>query len=556
MKKIEKKDKKNSVGWKNFKSGLSKMRSGMESFGRAILVPVTVIPLLALIGAIGYAMQAIATETGTYTGNFKLAADAIKNIGMIAITNIDFLVAVGLSAGLAKSEKIAAALSGLMAYAALHFAANLMINSLHPEMLKAPEENGLATRFGVMSFQYNAFGGMVAGIIGWLVHKYTYKLQFPKYLAFFGGPRFSPVASTLVAWLVGMPLGIAWIYISKGLISVGKGMASMGAGAPFLYGVINRALIPFGLHQVVNYFLYYTSVGTVWINADGKTIEGIYNVAIAKLGQGEFITAKDTWIVNGTFPTNMFSLLGASLALYFVIPKANRKIVGSAIISAMMASFLAGTTEPIEFTFLFTAPWLYGIHIIFTGITYLLMYVCHFAQVSTRGSGIITWIVVDAINFRNIENVWGVFVIGPIMGGIYFASFYFAIKYFNWNTPGRDGEIAILGKEIVEIEKEKENISDQKESTTEKGNKKLEDRMNEVKTIIEGLGGKDNIQLLTNCITRLRVTLIDKTKFNKEIIDKTNPFGIKEVGNQLQIVYGGRVTNIATLAKEYLGFDD
>ncbi|ARU91006.1 PTS system, N-acetylglucosamine-specific IIA component PTS system, N-acetylglucosamine-specific IIB component PTS system, N-acetylglucosamine-specific IIC component [Spiroplasma clarkii] len=436
--------------WTRFKGWLSKARGSMESFGRAILVPVTVIPLLALIGSVGYAMQAIAVEAGTYEGTVKIIADAIKNIGMIAITNIDFLVAVGLAAGLAKQEKIAAALSGLMAYAALHFAANLMIQSIHPDMLSGtgPKENGLAIRFGVMSFQYNAFGGMIAGLIGYIVHKYTYRLKFPKYLAFFGGPRFSPVASTLIAWLVGMPLGISWIYISRGLVAFGKGIGSLGPASPFLYGVTNRALIPFGLHQVTNYFLYYTSVGTTWVDSTGRTIEGIYSVAIAKLGEGVFLTAKDTWIINGTFPTNMFSLLGAALALYFVIPKENRKVAGSAIISAMMASFLAGTTEPIEFTFLFTAPWLYGIHVLFTGITYLLMYVCNFAQVSTRGSGLITWIAVNAVNFRNIQNVWGLFIIGPIMGSIYFVTFYFLIKYFNWNTPGRDGQIAVIGKDL------------------------------------------------------------------------------------------------------------
>ncbi|WP_339020374.1 PTS transporter subunit EIIC [Spiroplasma endosymbiont of Atherix ibis] len=199
-----------NVHWLRFKKGLSKNRSGMESFGRAILVPVTVIPLLALIGSLGYAMQVIATQAGTYEGTVKIIADAIKNIGMIAITNIDFLVAIGLAAGLAKSEKIAAALSVLMAYAAMHFSANLMINSIYPEMLvgDGPKINGLAIIFGVMSFQYNAFGGMIAGLIGFIVHKYTYKLKFPKYLAFFGGPIFSPVASTLVAWFIGMPLGI------------------------------------------------------------------------------------------------------------------------------------------------------------------------------------------------------------------------------------------------------------------------------------------------------------------------------------------------------------
>ncbi|ALD66338.1 PTS transporter subunit EIIC [Spiroplasma cantharicola] len=538
-----------------FKKFLTTLRSGLEQFGRAILVPVTVIPLLALIGSIGYAGQAIATEVGTYSGGTKIALDAIKNIGMIAITNIDFLVAIGLAAGLAKSEKVSAALSGIMAYAALHFAANLMLQVVYPEMLKNAKEYGLITRFGVISFQYSAFGGMVAGLIGYYIHKYTYKLKFPEFLSFFGGPRFSPVASTLVAWIIGMPIGVVWIYINQGLKSVGESWQHMGAGAPLLYGIANRALIPFGLHQVINYFLYYTSVGATWVNGEGVVIEGIYNVAIAKLGEGVFITAKDTWIVNGTFPTNIFSLGGASLAMYMCIPKENRKVAGGAIISAMLASALAGTTEPIEFTFLFTAPVLYGLHIIFTGLTYMTMYICGFAQVSTRGSGIITWLAVDAMNFKNIQNVWGLFIVGPIAGAIYFGSFYYLIKKFNYNTPGRDGEIAVMITKNNPI-KDQENLENKDLKDKAKSNKKEQYDEEFILNIINGCGGKENIKIMANCITRLRVTLVDKDKFNAEIINKTNCYGIKDMGDQKQIIYGPRVTNIATKVREYLGVED
>jgi PTS system maltose and glucose-specific IIC component len=414
-----------------------------------------------------------------------------------------------------------------------------------------PTQYGLATRFGVVSFQYSAFGGMIAGLIGYLVHKYTYKLKFPAWLSFFGGPRFSPVASTLVGWTIGMPLGICWIYISQGLKTVGSSWATMGAGAPLMYGIANRALVPFGLHQVINYFLYYTAVGTSWTDpTTGKVIEGIYNVAIAKLGAGFFIYAKDTWIVNGTFPTNMFSLTGAALAMYFMIPKTNRKIAGSAIISATLASLLAGTTEPIEFTFLFTAPLLYVFHIFFTGLVYMSMYLCNFAQVSTRGSGLITWLVVDAINWNHIENVWGLFVVGPIAGGVYFGSFYFLIKKMNYNTPGRDGKLAELqGKKKTAEQTNSLQPILQPESSHEQYNVEFLDK------IINGCGGAENIQIMANCITRLRITLNDKTKFNQELIMETKPYGIKEMGNQFQVIYGPQVVNIATKVRERLGIE-
>jgi len=535
----------NTNNFKNgFKNSLVVLRSAFENFGRAILVPITVIPLLALIGALGYAGQAIAQAAGTYNGDVKVGVDAIRNIGMIAITNIDFLIAIGLAAGLAKSEKIAAALSGLMAYAALHFSANLMLTVVYPEMLLTPKEYGLAIRFGVMSFQYSAFGGMIAGLIGYLVHRYTYKLKFPAWLSFFGGPRFSPVAATLVAWLIGMPLGILWIYISQGLKAIGSAWAYMDAGAPLMYGIANRLLLPFGLHQVLNYFLYYTAMGATWKNTDGQEITGIYNIALAKLAAGEFIRAKDTWIVNGTFPTNIFSLPGAALAMYFMIPKDNRKVAGSAVVSAALASFLAGTTEPIEFSFLFASPLLYGIHVVLTGLVYMSMYLANFAQVSTRGSGLITWIVVNGINMPNIQNAWGIFIVGPLAGGVYFGSFYLLIWKLNLKTPGRDGKVAVLAG--------KKDLA----TTNLKPNKDDEYNLEFINNIINGVGGEKNIKIMANCVTRLRVTVFDKSKVDQELLQKTNPYGIKEIGDQYQIIYGPRVVNIATKVRQTLGIEE
>jgi len=467
---------------------------------------------------------------------------------MIAITNIDFLIAVGLAAGLAKSEKISAALSGLMAYAALHFAAGLMLEVVYPEMVKTPKEFGLAIRFGVMSFQYSAFGGMIAGLIGFVIHKYTYRLKFPAWLSFFGGPRFSPVAATLVAWLIGMPLGILWIYISQGLKAVGTAWAYMDAGAPFLYGVANRLLLPFGLHQVLNYFLYYTEMGATWTNSEGLEIKGIYSIALAKLAAGEFILAKDTWIVNGTFPTNIFSLPAAALAMYFVIPKENRKIAGSAIISAALAAFLAGTTEPIEFTFLFASPLLYGIHTIFTGLVYMSMYLANFSQVSTRGSGLITWIVVNGINMPNIQRAWGIFIVGPIASVVYFGTFYFLILRLKLKTPGRDGKVAILSSKNSKTEIKNKEVT----------NLNANDEYNPefINNIITGVGGPENIKIMANCVTRLRVTVYDKTKIDRSLIEKTAPYGIQEIGDQLQIIYGPRVVNIATKVRNTLGIEE
>ncbi|AUF83215.1 PTS sugar transporter subunit IIC [Mesoplasma syrphidae] len=533
------------------KNKIFSAQSSLESFARAILIPISIIPLLALIGAMGYAVQAIAVSAGTYSGNTKIAADAIKNIGMIAITNIDFLVAVGLAAGLAKEEKIAAALSGLMALAALYVSGNMIMSIVSPKMLvgNGPKENGLITRFGVIGFQYSALGGMTAGMLGYGVHRWTYKLKFPTYLAFFGGPRFSPVAATLVAWLFGMPLALTWIPISGAIKSFGEGLTSMGVAAPFIYGSFIRMLIPFGLHHVLNYFLYYTEVGDTWVNPQtNETIKGIYSIAIAKIGAGEFVTAKSSWIINGTFPTNMFSLTGAGFGMWICIPKENRKVGGSIIFSAMLSSFLSGITEPIEFTFLFSAPILYVIHIIFTGCTYMFMYIGNFAQVSTRGSGLITWIIVNGINFKNIERVWGIFIIGPMMFAIYTTTFVVLIKKLRLRTPGVNGtEIKLHSKKDF-----KEKINPELNFVKMNDDQEL----NLIVTIIEGFGGKENILVLANCVSRLRVTVANEKLVDENILNSTGNFGIKKMQNKYQVIYGPKVINIATELKKYLKMEE
>ncbi|WP_434328594.1 PTS transporter subunit EIIC [Mycoplasma capricolum subsp. capricolum] len=550
------------------------IRSNLETFGRAILVPVTVIPLLALIGAIGYTGQAILAQTypkgiAKPPVGLALAIDAIKDLGMIAITNIDFLVAIGLAAGLAKSEKVSAALSGLMAYAAMHLATALILKIVYGDPSKTEivfegvkktvkDVFGLKIRFGVLSFQYSAFGGMLAGLLGYTIHKYTYKLKFPEVLSFFGGPKFSPVASTLVGWVFGLGLGYIWVYISKGLTYSGNSLQKLGAFSPFLYYSLNRALIPFGLHQVLNFFIYYTPVGAQWIDPNGNQITGILNVSLAKLAFQEKITVQDTWATNGVFVNNMFSLTGAALAMFFVIPKANRKVYGSSIISASIVSFLSGVTEPIEFTFLFVAPLLYVFHALFAGLQNMLMYLFNFGSVTTRDSGIITWLIVNPINYKLISNVWGTLVLGPIVGVIYFAVFYFMIKKFDYKTPGRqEGGLTHLvsKKEYKELQKEKREIEKLEAESDKKESKKDEINDEFINNIIKGCGGAENIKIMANCVTRLRVTMHDISKFDKSIVDKTKPYGYKEIGNQVQIIYGPKVTNIATLVREKLGVE-
>ena len=529
------KEKSSMSAWSRFKnsSRTQKVRASFERFGRAMLMPVAVLPIMAIIGALGYIMISIGNKTGAMDNpGFKHFASSVKMIGMLPIYNLDILFAIGLAAGLAKTEKLSAALSGIMALIAFYFAGEILIKAAG---LTTPKGSTI-TRFGHHSTGYdlNALGGILAGYIGYRVHKMTYKLQFPKAIAFFGGPKFSPVASTLVAYLVGFPLAYVWTYITRGMESMGHGIRSMGAGGAFLYGFTNRLLLPFGLHNVPNAVLRYTSAGGTWTDAAGTQYNGFYTILLAKVADGSRITVEDSMISNGTYPTNIFALPGAAVAMFLAVPKAKRKTAAPIIFGAVSSAVLSGVTEPIEFTFIFAAPILFFAHAIMTGLTYLIMYVSGAAMVSGTGEGLITWIAFNATGADHIDRVWMLWVLGPIFFFEYLAVFYFLIIKFNLKTPGRnDQEIKLMNKEMFRNKNKKTP-----ENESFHGERNEDVAM--AKELINLYGGWENINDVAACISRLRIEVKDKTKVQKEEIKNLGAAGVVDAGKQVQSVFGAK----------------
>lgn len=521
--------------WKITKRGLGKTRILLERFGRAILVPVTVIPLLALITALGFMFEEIfkaSMSTYVYENNgWQTAVDAIKEIGKIPIVYFDFILVVGLTAGLAKEEKLSASMTGLMTLLAFYVASNLMTKiMLTPEQLKIDDvvkQSGITSKLGMKIYDFGALGATVASIFAYFMHKWTYQLKFPKVISFFGGTRFSPVAATVTAIPLGLFIAFIWTYVNAGLTAVASGMIASKSGGPFLFGSIERILVPFGLHHTFNYLLYYTQVGGTYTDIHGKIIGGVYNIVPAMLSDGKSITVENSWIMNGKFVSTMFCLPGAAVAMYFAIPKEHRKEKGSLIIAAGLSSLLSGVTEPLDFTYLFVSPMLYGIHVVLTGFAHLSMYLCGFCAISSRSSGIIVWAVNNLPKWNSISKVWGIFIVGPAFFGIYYVVFYFFIKKFDIKTPGRNGD------EPVKLFTKKDFLA-KKEN---KGGKKAQEHEKTL-MIIKAYGGADNIIVAEHCFTRLRFTVKDVTKFDEKLIKEAGAFGFKYNADQIQSIFG------------------
>ncbi|APJ38381.1 PTS transporter subunit EIIC [Mycoplasmopsis pullorum] len=554
------------------KNTWAKIRSGLEQFGRAMILPVSIIPVLAIIGALGYILQTVGNKTGWMKIDaYKAAADAVKVIGMAPIYNLDILFAIGLAAGLAKEEKVSAALAGGVALIGLYFAGYIILkytsilstftaevdqnirSTLKPangetytdkelakikDLVNAVVKSLTIERFGKYSksFNLNALGGILAGLTGFIVHKYTYRLQFPKAIAFFGGPKFSPVASLLVAFILGIPLTLVWVHVQKAMDSIGYGIRSMKAGGSFLYGFTNRLLLPFGLHNVPNAILRYTPAGGTWTAPDNSVVTGFYSILQAKLSHGVEITANDSMISNGTYPTNMFALPGAAVAMFLAVPKEKRKIAAPIIFGALSSSVLSGVTEPIEFTFIFTAPILWIVHAFLTGFTYMFMYLAGAGMVSGTGEGIITWLIFNAPAYEIVSRVWMMWVLGPIFFLEYLVVFYFLITKLNLKTPGRDDqEFRLFSKKDFR----NKNKTDQTNTDPDLAGEKAED-VEMAKQLIELYGGFENMNEIGACISRLRISVKDKDKVQRDQIKGLGAMGVVDSGEQVQSVFGAK----------------
>ena len=517
----------------------------LQRVGRSFMLPIAILPVAGLFLGIG----------GSFTNETMLEAygllgimgpgtiiyailQVLNSAGSVVFDNLPLIFAIGVAIGMAKQEKEVSALSAVIAFFVMHATIGAMINDFG-----APDLSGAtASVLGINSLQMGVFGGIIVGLGVAALHNRFYKIQLPQVLSFFSGTRFVPIISAAVYLLVGIAMYFIWPVIQTGINALGAFVLASGYAGTWLYGFIERALIPFGLHHVFYIPFWQTALGgTAMIG--GTLVEGAQNIFFAELatpGIAHF-SVEATRFMAGKFPLMIFGLPGAAFALYRCAKPENRKAVGGLLLSAALTSMLTGITEPLEFTFLFVAPAMYIVHCVFAGASYMIMHILNVGVGLTFSGGLID-LTLFGIMQGNAKTSWlWIPVVGVVYFIVYYLVFSFMIKKFDYKTPGRDdSEIKLYTRKDVNAK----NAAGGEASAG--GDNELS------RQIMLGLGGKANISDVDCCITRLRCTVHDASKVDQQLLRETGASGVICKGQGVQIVYGPRVSNIKSDLEAYL----
>ena len=517
----------------------------LQRVGRSFMLPIAILPVAGLFLGIGgsFTNQTMLETYGLMgvmgPGTFIYAILQVLNAaGSIVFDNLPIIFAMGVAIGMAKQEKEVAALSAAIAFFVMHATIGAMITDFG-----APDLSGAtASVLGINSLQMGVFGGIIVGLGVAALHNKYYKIQLPQVLSFFSGTRFVPIISAAVYLVVGIAMFYIWPVIQTGINALGGFVLASGYAGTWLYGFIERALIPFGLHHVFYIPFWQTALGGTAM-VGGTLVEGAQNIFFAELATPgiEHFSVEATRFMAGKFPLMIFGLPGAAFALYRCAKPENRKAVGGLLLSAALTSMLTGITEPLEFTFLFVAPAMYIVHCVFAGASYMLMHILNVGVGLTFSGGLID-LTLFGIMQGNAKTSW---LWIPAVGVVYFIVYYFVfsfmIKKFDYKTPGRDdSEIKLYTRADVNARKEGE-------TAVQGGGDNALSRQ-----IMLGLGGKANISDVDCCITRLRCTVHDASKVDQQMLKGTGASGVICKGTGVQIVYGPRVAVIKSDLEAFL----
>lgn len=559
----------------------NKFISAFEQFGRSFLLPVSVLPGAGIIKGIGTAFTNSNTlEMFPALNNsiFQFIMNFLIALGDTAFDNLPVIFAVGVAVGLAKREKGSAALSGLLGFMVLHYILNFLLTAsgklvdtsgVDSTQAKLMLADAMQTNvLGIQTMDLSVFGGIIVGITVYFVHKWAVKQELPAVIGFFSGPRFVPIATMVVMSGVAIVLFFIWPVVQSGISALSVAILKSGPIGTFLYGVVERALLPFGLHHGLNWPVRTTELGGSWI-INGEQVTGTVNAYLASLADSS-ITSIDPSITRfngGKFVYFMFGLSGAAYAMYKTADPEKRKIAGSLLFSAAATSFLTGITEPIEFTFLFVAPALYAVHAFLAGTALLVMHLLGAGVATPTGHGFINLVIYGILQGPK-THWWLVFLVGIPYFFIYYFVFKFMILKFNFKTPGREdsGEVKLASKEeargkyglkIQTIGKEDAPHTESTSSKDFSNMSKEEKTHQQALGLIEAHGGAKNIVDVNACITRLRIDVKDKSLVDKDIIiKKYEAMGFAENGMQMQSIYGAYANVLKMEIQDILGIGE
>lgn len=502
----------------------------LQRIGQSFMLPIALLPIAGIFLGIGssltntnmLAAYHLKGLMGPGTAPYILFS-LLNSAGSIIFDNLPILFAVGVAIGMSRSEKATAALSSIVAFFVMHSTIGSLITYTgrsHSFLTGATTEI-----VGITSLQMGIFGGIIVGLGVAALHNRFYKIELPKVFSFFGGTHFIPIISAITYVGIGILMFYIWPPIQILINDAGKLVLTSGYGGTFVYGLLERALIPFGLHHVFYMPFWQTAVGGREL-VNGQLIEGAQNIFFAELASPDtsHFSVAATRFMSGKFPLMMFGLPGAALAMYTCARPENKKAVGSLLLSTAISSAVTGITEPLEFAFLFVAPPLYAIHCAFAGLSYMLMHMLNVGIGMTFSGGFLDFFLFGILQ-GNTKTSWlHVIPVGILYFIVYFIIFRVMILKFNYQTPGH----------------EKDNAAP------------VNNADNKSQQILDGLGGLENISDLSCCATRLRVTLHRPSKLNKEKLLATGAAAVVANGDGVQVVYGPEVTVIHARLQDYI----
>ena len=531
----------------------------LQRVGRSFMLPIAILPVAGLLLGIGSSFTN-ATTIETY-GLTKLLGDGtllhallviMNKVGSAVFDNLPLIFAVGVAIGMAKKEKEVSALSAVIAYFVMNTAISAMLTITGQilddgSIAESVLEGTITSVCGIQSLQMGVFGGIIVGLGVAALHNRFYRIQLPSALSFFGGTRFVPIISTIVYMFVGILLYFVWPVVQNGIYALGSLVTGSGYVGTLIFGLIKRALIPFGLHHVFYMPFWQTAVGGT-MEVAGQMVQGGQNIFFAQLADSANIvhfSADATRYFSGEFIFMIFGLPGAALAMYQCAKPEKKKAAGGLLLSAALACMATGITEPLEFSFLFVAPALFVVQVILAGSAYMIAHMLNIAVGLTFSGGFLDFFLFGILQGNEKTSWMRIIPVGIIYFCLYYFIFKFMIKKFDFKTPGReddDTETKLYTKADVNARKEA-----QTDGTTSVDK---EDARSEA--ITRGLGGKKNISDVDCCATRLRCTVHEPGRVNDSILKATGATGVVHRGNGVQVIYGPNVTVIKSNLEDYL----
>ena len=526
-----------------------KIFSVLQRVGRSFMLPIALLPIAGLLLGIGSSFtNATTLETYHLTSVIKEGGvlytilEIMSKTGSVVFDNLALLFAMGVAIGMAKKEKEVAALSGAISYLVMNTVISALITARGG--VEALPANSTANVLGITTLQMGVFGGIIVGLGVAALHNRFYKIELPQVLSFFGGTRFVPIVCSVVYLIVGAAMFFIWQPVQTGISRLGTLVLESGYAGTWIYGIIERALIPFGLHHVFYMPFWQTELGGSML-IDGTLVSGAQNIFFAELASNsaEPFSVSATRFMTGKFPFMIFGLPAAAFAMYRAARPEKKKAVGGLLLSAALTSMITGITEPLEFTFLFAAPLMYGVHCVLAGLSYMLMHIFDVGVGMTFSGGLIDLTLFGILQGNAKTNWIWIVIIGLVYAVVYYFVFYFMITKLDLKTPGREadnGEVKLY--------------------TRADYNKKSGDKTSGL--LLKGLGGKDNISDLDCCATRLRVTVKNTDLTDESALKASGASGVIRKGNGIQIVFGPKVSVIKSALEDYMenplsdSFDD